>query len=158
MGTSSPGESLDDAEPTFHVGPKGRSYLVTTARWSPCAMANCSPVGSITCFSFFSLLVNLRQLGSRYETTAHQRRRRPRPRDGRSRAKRRTFIDETPRGEERAALIVAPNKNYSGMSSAVGDVFERPTVKYRRHRIAGAESWPPTVSRPHPPSAPSWER
>src|SRR6202167_54701 len=50
------------------------------------------------------------------------------------------WIDEAPHGEERDALIVAPNKNYSGMSAAVGDVFERPTVKYRRHRIAGAEN------------------
>src|ERR1700678_3135984 len=52
------------------------------------------------------------------------------------------WIDEAPHGEERDALIVAPNKNYSGMSSAVGDVFERPTVKYRRFRIAGAEAIP----------------
>jgi 5'-nucleotidase len=29
--------------------------------------------------------------------------------------------------------------NYSGMSSAVGDVFSSPTVKYQRYRIAGAE-------------------
>jgi 5'-nucleotidase len=50
------------------------------------------------------------------------------------------WIEEAPHGEERDALIVAPNKNYSGMSSAVGDVFERPTVKYRRHHIAGAEN------------------
>src|SRR6202034_1030658 len=50
------------------------------------------------------------------------------------------WIDETPQGDERSALIVAPNKNYSGMSSAVGDVFERPTVKYRRFHIAGAET------------------
>jgi 5'-nucleotidase len=41
--------------------------------------------------------------------------------------------------EVREALIVAPDRNYSGMSSAVGDVFDRPTIKYRRHRIAGAE-------------------
>jgi 5'-nucleotidase len=50
------------------------------------------------------------------------------------------WIKTAPDGEERDAIIVAPNRNYSGMSSAVGDVFERPTVKYRRHRIAGAES------------------
>lgn len=50
------------------------------------------------------------------------------------------WIDEAPSNEVREAIIVAPNKNYSGMSSAVGDVFDRPTVKYRRHRIAGAES------------------
>jgi 5'-nucleotidase len=50
------------------------------------------------------------------------------------------WIDDAPASEERSALIVAPSRNYSGMSAAVGDVFERPTVKYRRHRIAGAES------------------
>jgi 5'-nucleotidase len=50
------------------------------------------------------------------------------------------WTDAAPAGEVREAIIVAPNRNYSGMSSAVGDVFERPTVKYRRHRIAGAES------------------
>ena len=47
---------------------------------------------------------------------------------------------DAPADDVREAIIVAPNRNYSGMSSAVGDVFERPTVKYRRHRIAGAES------------------
>ena len=50
------------------------------------------------------------------------------------------WMEEAPHGELRDALIVAPNTNYSGMSSAVGDVFERPTVKYQRHRLAGAES------------------
>ncbi|MGC2486429.1 MAG: 5'/3'-nucleotidase SurE [Acidimicrobiales bacterium] len=50
------------------------------------------------------------------------------------------WIEDAPAREERLALIVAPSRNYSGMSAAVGDVFERPTVKYRRHRIAGAES------------------
>ncbi|HVA71307.1 MAG TPA: 5'/3'-nucleotidase SurE [Acidimicrobiales bacterium] len=52
------------------------------------------------------------------------------------------WIEETPAGQIHEALIVAPHKNYSGMSAAVGDVFDRPTVKYRRHRIAGAESIP----------------
>jgi 5'-nucleotidase len=52
------------------------------------------------------------------------------------------WIEEAPHGEERAALIAAPDRNYSGMSSAVGDVFERPTVTYRRHTITGAESIP----------------
>ena len=50
------------------------------------------------------------------------------------------WIDESSVEPPHEALIVAPHKNYSGMSSAVGDVFDRPTVKYRRHRIAGAES------------------
>ncbi len=45
-----------------------------------------------------------------------------------------------PRGQLREALIVAPDTNYSGMSSAVGDVFDRPSVHYQRHDIEGAES------------------
>lgn len=49
------------------------------------------------------------------------------------------WMTDAPRGETREAIIVAPDRNYSGMSSAVGDVFDRPTVRYRRHRIAGAE-------------------
>ena len=47
---------------------------------------------------------------------------------------------EAPTGQVREAMVVAPHTNYSGMSSAVGDVFDHPTVSYRRHRIAGAES------------------
>ncbi|MHB2027780.1 MAG: 5'/3'-nucleotidase SurE [Acidimicrobiales bacterium] len=50
------------------------------------------------------------------------------------------WIDEAPPSAPREAIIVAPHQNYSGMSSAVGDVFERPTVKYRRHHLDGAES------------------
>ncbi len=50
------------------------------------------------------------------------------------------WIDECPSGEIREALVAAPHTNYSGMSSAVGDVFDRPSVSYRRHTIAGAES------------------
>ena len=43
-------------------------------------------------------------------------------------------------GEVREALVVAPHRNYSGMSSAVGDVFDNPSVKYQRYTIVGAES------------------
>ena len=50
------------------------------------------------------------------------------------------WIENCPVGEERDALVVAPDRNYSGMSSAVGDVFDFPTVRYERHEIAGAES------------------
>jgi 5'-nucleotidase len=50
------------------------------------------------------------------------------------------WIERCPEGEVREAMIVAPHTNYSGMSSAVGDVFDHPTVSYRRHKIAGAES------------------
>ncbi len=49
-----------------------------------------------------------------------------------------SWIDECPPGEEREALVVAPDRNYSGMSSAVGDVFERPSVHYERRAIEGA--------------------
>lgn len=52
------------------------------------------------------------------------------------------WIAECPEGEIREAIVVAPSKNHSGMSSAVGDVFERPTVPYKRHTISGAESIP----------------
>ncbi len=51
-----------------------------------------------------------------------------------------TWIKACPAGEEREALIVAPDRNYSGMSSAVGDVFDYPTVRYERHHIAGADN------------------
>jgi 5'-nucleotidase len=44
--------------------------------------------------------------------------------------------------EVREAIIVAPHTNHSGMSSAVGDVFDHPSVHYRRHTIVGAESIP----------------
>jgi 5'-nucleotidase len=49
------------------------------------------------------------------------------------------WVDEAPPGEVREVIVVAPHMNYSGMSSAVGDVFSSPTVKYRRYRIARAE-------------------
>lgn len=48
------------------------------------------------------------------------------------------WIEECPSGEEREALVVAPDTNYSGMSSAVGDIFGQPSVHYRRHAIEGA--------------------
>jgi 5'-nucleotidase len=52
------------------------------------------------------------------------------------------WIARCPEGEVREAIVVAPSKNYSGMSSAVGDVFEHPSVKYKRHNIEGAEGIP----------------
>lgn len=52
------------------------------------------------------------------------------------------WIERCPPGEERGALVVAPDRNYSGMSSALGDVFDFPTVRYERHRIEGAEDIP----------------
>lgn len=50
------------------------------------------------------------------------------------------WIERCPDGEIREALIAAPSNNYSGMSSAVGDVFENPNIRYRRHIIKGAET------------------
>jgi 5'-nucleotidase len=50
------------------------------------------------------------------------------------------WLAQAPPEEVREAIVVAPHTNYSGMSSAVGDVFDRPSVKYRRHVIEGAES------------------
>ncbi len=52
------------------------------------------------------------------------------------------WIGRCPQGETREALVVAPHRNYSGMSSAVGDVFDHPTVHYKRHVISGAELIP----------------
>lgn len=50
------------------------------------------------------------------------------------------WIDESPAHEVREAIVVAPHVNYSGMSSAVGDVFSHPSVSYERRSIPGAES------------------
>jgi 5'-nucleotidase len=50
------------------------------------------------------------------------------------------WIEEAPSDEVREAIVVAPHQNYSGMSSAVGDVFAHPSVKYQRHVLPGAES------------------
>jgi 5'-nucleotidase len=52
------------------------------------------------------------------------------------------WIEACPPGDVREAIVVAPNVNYSGMSSAVGDVFEHPQVPYKRHYLKGAESIP----------------
>jgi 5'-nucleotidase len=50
------------------------------------------------------------------------------------------WMSEAPSGETRDAIVVAPHTNYSGMSAAVGDLFDHPAVEYRRHHIAGAET------------------
>ena len=52
------------------------------------------------------------------------------------------WIAHCPPGDVREAIVVAPNVNYSGMSSAVGDVFEHPKVAYKRHYLPGAEAIP----------------
>jgi 5'-nucleotidase len=50
------------------------------------------------------------------------------------------WVANAPLGDVREAIVVAPHMNYSGMSSAVGDVFSNPHVKYERYEIPGAES------------------
>ncbi|MDE3064038.1 MAG: 5'/3'-nucleotidase SurE [Acidobacteriota bacterium] len=50
------------------------------------------------------------------------------------------WVERCPAGEIRDVVIAAPHVNHSGMSSAVGDIYDHPSVEYRRHRIAGAES------------------
>jgi 5'-nucleotidase len=49
------------------------------------------------------------------------------------------WIDQGAPGE-RSAVVVAPHINYSGYSSAVGDVFEHSVVPFERRSIAGAEN------------------
>jgi len=44
--------------------------------------------------------------------------------------------------DHRSAVICAPDHNYSGMSSAVGDVYEHPMLTVRRRVITGAENIP----------------
>jgi 5'-nucleotidase len=61
------------------------------------------------------------------------------------------WIERCPEGEIREAIIVAPHENNSGMSSAVGDVFGKPSVHYKRHTIVGAEAIP-TFSVEGPPA------
>jgi 5'-nucleotidase len=61
------------------------------------------------------------------------------------------WIDEAPVGEVREAIVVAPHTNYSGMSAAVGDLFDHPSVEYRRHVIDGAASIP-TFALEAPPA------
>ncbi|MEI6709671.1 MAG: 5'/3'-nucleotidase SurE [Actinomycetota bacterium] len=51
-----------------------------------------------------------------------------------------TWVEADPRN--RQAIVVAPDRNYSGMSAAVGDVFDMEGVKYERFTIEGAESLP----------------
>jgi 5'-nucleotidase len=52
------------------------------------------------------------------------------------------WVATTPADEVREAVVVAPHTNYSGMSAAVGDVYDFPQVRYRRYEIPGAESLP----------------
>ena len=43
------------------------------------------------------------------------------------------WVDADP--ANRQAMVVAPDRNYSGFSAAVGDVFEMEGVKYERFTI-----------------------
>lgn len=52
------------------------------------------------------------------------------------------WIRDAHDGDVRSAVVLAPNRNFSGMSSAVGDVFESPAVPYERIVIEGAENIP----------------
>ena len=61
------------------------------------------------------------------------------------------WIEKCPNDDIREAIVVAPQTNYSGMSAAVGDVFDHPSVKYRRHTISGAEAIP-TYALEAPPA------
>lgn len=61
------------------------------------------------------------------------------------------WVERCLAGEIRDVVIAAPHVNRSGMSSAVGDIYDHPSVEYRRHRIAGAESIP-TFALDAPPA------
>lgn len=39
----------------------------------------------------------------------------------------------------RSIIVVAPDRNHSGASAAVGEVYRRTSVAYHRHRLAGLE-------------------
>jgi 5'-nucleotidase len=49
---------------------------------------------------------------------------------------------DAPPGEARDIVVVAPLANHSGASAAVGTVYERQAVSYRRSVIEGAEAIP----------------
>ena len=52
------------------------------------------------------------------------------------------WADERPGGERREVVVVAPLANHSGASAAVGTVYERQALSYRRVRVPGAERTP----------------
>ncbi len=52
------------------------------------------------------------------------------------------WIEAAPAGADRSAVVVAPHRNYSGMSAAVGDVFEYPDIAFRERSITGADIIP----------------
>jgi 5'-nucleotidase len=48
------------------------------------------------------------------------------------------WAEAAPNGEVRELLVVAPDANYSGASSSVGDVFSRDAIAFRRAAVPGA--------------------
>jgi 5'-nucleotidase len=50
-----------------------------------------------------------------------------------------TWVAEGDPAEDRSVVVVAPLANNSGASAAVGTVFEREAIGYRRSRIEGAD-------------------
>ncbi len=53
-----------------------------------------------------------------------------------------SWLASSPRGAGHQAVIGAPHANYSGMSSAIGDIFDDATVPYRRRVIDGVDNIP----------------
>jgi 5'-nucleotidase len=53
-----------------------------------------------------------------------------------------SWLASSPRGAGHQAVIGAPHANYSGMSSAIGDIFDDATVPYRRRVIDGVTNIP----------------
>jgi 5'-nucleotidase len=50
------------------------------------------------------------------------------------------WSEEAPPGEEREVIVVAPNTNYSGAACAVGEVYSRSELAYKRVELPGAET------------------
>ena len=48
------------------------------------------------------------------------------------------WSEQAPAGEVRELVVVAPDRNHSGGSAAVGPVYERTSISFRRHRYADA--------------------
>ena len=53
-----------------------------------------------------------------------------------------SWLASSPRGAGHQAVIGAPHANYSGVSSAIGDIFDDATVPYRRRVIDGVDNIP----------------
>jgi 5'-nucleotidase len=53
-----------------------------------------------------------------------------------------SWLANAPEGAGHQAIIAAPHANYSGMSSALGDIFEHASIPYRRRALDGVEGIP----------------